>query len=323
MAQTNLIDYRQAHALRRTDGGSRQPNTALGLGLFSLGLGLAQVIAPGSVAKLAGLSNRRGSRLALRLIGARELASGFGLLSQPAAAGWAWARVAGDAMDLVLLAGAFSSRRSTRSRTAVIAAAVAGVAAVDALSASRLSRSSPALRLAAPLRVSRSITIYRTPDEVYEFWRDFANLPTFMKHLESVTVKNGSSTWKAKGPAGMTIEWQAETVLDVPNESIAWRSVAGTTTVPNRGVVRFVRAPGDRGTEVHLELEYSPPAGAIGAAFAKLFGEEPGQQIAGDLRRLKQVLETGEVVHSDASIHAGRHPACPTADQTVISGARK
>jgi uncharacterized membrane protein len=83
--------------------------------------------------------------------------------------------------------------------------------------------------------------------------------------------------------------------------------------VPNRGVVRFKPAPGGRGTELMVELKYDPPAGALGATIAKLFGEEPSQQIAGDLRRLKQVLETGSVVHSDASIHRGPHPARPPA----------
>ncbi len=323
MTQNTSIEYLPTSAIRRVGHEARQRNQALGLGLFSVGLGLAQVIAPRSVARLAGLPDRPGARLALRLIGARELASGLGLLTQPAAAGWAWTRVAGDAMDLVLLAGALASPRARRSRAVAVAAAIAGVAAVDALSAARSSRSAPALRFRAPLRVVRSITINRPPQAVYEFWRDFGNLPTFMKHLEKVTVKNGSSTWTAKAPAGKSIEWEAETVLDVPGETIAWKSVPGTTSVPNRGAVRFLPAPGQRGTEVHLELEYSPPAGALGAAIAKLFGEEPSQQIAGDLRRLKQVLETGEVVHSDASIHSGRHPACPTADATLIAGARK
>ncbi len=99
--------------------------------------------------------------------------------------------------------------------------------------------------------------------------------------------------------------------MDRPGECLAWRSVDGSTPVPNRGVVRFSEAPGERGTEVQVELKYGPPAGAVGATFAKLFGEEPGQQIASDLRRLKQVLETGEVLHSDASIHRGLHPARP------------
>ena len=114
-----------------------------------------------------------------------------------------------------------------------------------------------------------------------------------------------------RAPLGTTIEWTAEMVEDRPDELISWRSVEDSQ-VPNSGVVRFVRAPGDRGTEVHLDLSYDPPAGAIGATIAKLFGREPSQQVDGDLRRLKQVLETGEVVHSDSSIHRGPHPARPS-----------
>jgi uncharacterized membrane protein len=159
--------------------------------------------------------------------------------------------------------------------------------------------------------VRKAITINRTPEEVYRFWRHLENLPRFMAHLESVRVLDDRrSYWKAHAPLGLTVEWTAEIVEERSNELISWRS-AEDSQVPNSGTVRFVRAPGDRGTEVHLDLRYDPPAGAVGAAIAKLFGEEPSRQVDGDLRRLKQVLETGEVVHSDSSIHRGPHPARP------------
>ena len=174
-----------------------------------------------------------------------------------------------------------------------------------------------------PIHVFRTITINRTPEDIYAFWRNLANLPQFMAHLESVEESGQTSKWRAKGPAGVPITWDAEIVLDHPGERLAWRSIEGTTTVPSRGVVRFNQAPAERGTEVQVELKYEPPGGALGAAFAKLFGKEPGQQIAGDLRRLKQVLETGEVLHSDASIHDGPHPARParTDDSVQLKGA--
>jgi uncharacterized membrane protein len=121
---------------------------------------------------------------------------------------------------------------------------------------------------------------------------------------------NGRSHWRAKGPAGTGVEWDADITVDRPGETLAWQSREGAD-VPNSGSVTFSRAPGGRGTEIRVELRYHPPAGRFGAAIAKLFGEEPSQQIEGDLRRLKQVLETGEVVHSDASIHRGMHPARP------------
>jgi uncharacterized membrane protein len=323
MAQNilSLMEHATTIANHPTTTRAQAQKRARSLGLFSLGLGLAQVLAPAAVAKLIGLPNKPGARLVLRVIGARELVSGLGLLSWPEPGAWAWGRLAGDVMDLALLGDALTSSRTARPRIAAAAAVVAGAAAVDAVSAARLSRGPH--RLTAPIHVVKSITVNRPPEEVYNFWRDLENLPVFMGHLESVRVTNGRSTWRAKGPAGMSVEWQAEIVMDRPNESIGWKSVEGSTSVPNRGVVRFAPAPGDRGTEVTIELKYEPPAGAVGAAFARLFGEEPSQQIAGDLRRLKQVLETGEVVHSDASIHKGMHPARPTADGAVIAGARK
>jgi uncharacterized membrane protein len=325
MAQNSLSLMKNSAPTRSSRIGTRTiaQTRARGLGVFSLGLGLTQLFAPAVVANLIGVPDRPGTRLALRLIGARELVSGLGLLRLRAPSTWAWSRVAGDAMDLALLGSALPNSRAIRPRVTAALVAVAGAAAVDAFSAARLTRGSKVQRLIEPIHVVKSITVNRAPEEVYEFWRDLENLPTFMQHLESVRVTNGQSTWKAKGPAGLAIEWQAEIVLDRPNESIGWKSVEGSTSVPNRGVVRFAPAPGDRGTEVTVELKYEPPAGALGAAFAKLFGEEPSQQIAGDLRRLKQVLETGEVVHSDASIHQGMHPARPAADTAVIAGGGK
>lgn len=161
------------------------------------------------------------------------------------------------------------------------------------------------------IRVRKSITVNRPADEVYGFWRNFENLPRFMKHLESVQMTGDRrSHWTAQAPAGTTVEWDAETTEDRPNELIAWRSVEGAD-VPNAGVVRFVPAPGGRGTEVHVDLRYDPPAGKLGKLVAKLFGEEPSQQVDGDLRRFKQVLEIGEVVYSDASIASGLRPAHP------------
>jgi uncharacterized membrane protein len=291
------------------------------LGVFSLALGISQLTVPGYVARLIGLRDNARSRAVLRALGAREVASGIGLLSDGHSAGFAWSRVAGDAMDLALLGASFGAKPQSRALLAAATTAVAGVAAYDVFSAAYLSRNESVQKLVLPIHVVRSITINRPPEVVYQFWRQLENLPRFMAHLESVRNENGTSIWRAKGPAGTTIEWHAEVTLDRPNEAIAWRSLEGAS-VPNRGVVRFKPGPGGRGTELLVELKYDPPGGTISAAIAKLFGEEPGQQIAGDLRRLKQVLETGSVVHSDASIHRGLHPARPAAEDehTVILG---
>jgi uncharacterized membrane protein len=145
------------------------------------------------------------------------------------------------------------------------------------------------------IEVIKSMTINRPPDELYRYWRDVRNFPRFMTHLESVSMLDEKrSHWKAKGPAGMTVEWDAEIVNEKENALIAWESCEGSD-VQHWGVIRFVPAPGDRGTEVTVELEYRPVAGSFGVAVAKLFGEEPGQQLEEDLRRFKYIMETGEV----------------------------
>ena len=151
------------------------------------------------------------------------------------------------------------------------------------------------------LHVTKRITINRPRAEVYRFWRDLENLPRFMQHLESVQVIGGKrSHWIAKAPVGK-VEWDAEIIAEGDNELIAWRSLEGSE-VRTEGSVRFLDAPADRGTELSVELEYDAPGGSLGAAIAKLLGEEPAQQVRDDLRRFKQVMETGEVVRSDGSL---------------------
>lgn len=168
------------------------------------------------------------------------------------------------------------------------------------------------------MHVTQAITINSPPDKVYEFWRDFENLPRFTHHLEFVETNGaGRSHWVARKPGGGTVEWDAEVTEDRPNELIAWRSVGEDDDVQNSGAVHFTPAPGGRGTEVRVELDYDPPGGKVGTLIAKIFGEEPGQQLNDDLRRLKQVMETGEVLRSPGSPEGiGRsvlrqHPAQP------------
>ncbi len=148
------------------------------------------------------------------------------------------------------------------------------------------------------IKVERAVTIERPRAELYEFWRDFERLPHFMEHL--VSVSNSSPTrshWVAKAPAGRTVEWDAEIVNDVPDSIIAWKTV-GHPDVSNAGAVNFSDAPGGRGTIVRVTLDYEPPAGRIGAVIARLFGEEPDRQVREDLRKFKQLMETGEITTS-------------------------
>lgn len=157
------------------------------------------------------------------------------------------------------------------------------------------------------IEVAKAITINKPPEELYRFWRHFENLPCFMSHLKSVqSTGDGRSHWVATAPLGRTIEWDAEVTEEHHNELIAWRSLEGAR-VPNHGSVRFQPAPGGRGTEVHVRLAYQPPMGRLGAGVAKLFGEEPGQQLESDLRRLKSFMEAGEMptTQGQPSGHAG------------------
>jgi uncharacterized membrane protein len=269
------------------------------LGWFSIGLGVAQLLTPRTVSRMSGLGGGLGAHPnMIRACGARELASGVGILSGRQTSRWLWSRVAGDAIDLALIGTAARSGGVHRRRLAWVAAAVAGITALDAVVSMRRTRDARAGRIdgaAGDIQVERSLTINRSPDECYRFWRDFENFPRFMQHLESVVALSDTrSHWIATGPAGTRVEWDAEIVADEPGRLLAWSSSEGAD-IDHAGIVRFEEAPGGRGTIVHVEMRYSPPGGTAGALIAKLFGEEPEQQIADDLRHFKQLLETGEI----------------------------
>ena len=151
-----------------------------------------------------------------------------------------------------------------------------------------------------PLRVEKTVSIQnKSPEELYQFWHNFENLPTFMKHLKSVTViSDKRSHWVANAPLGNSVEWDADIIEDRPNQLISWASVADAT-VENSGFVRFQAGPPGRGTEVKVVLEYSVPGGALTAAIATIFGENPEQQIGDDLRRFKMLMGTGEIATTE------------------------
>ena len=142
--------------------------------------------------------------------------------------------------------------------------------------------------------VEDAITIYRPVTEVYSYWRNLENLPRFMEHLEHVQVTDRfHSRWVAKGPLGLRVEWDAEIINDIPPSLLSWKSV-GDSDVASAGSVRF-KALGDHATDVHVKLQYDPPAGKLGATVAWMLGEDPQHQIAEDLRGFKELLETGEI----------------------------
>ncbi|WP_062434269.1 SRPBCC family protein [Herbidospora daliensis] len=178
------------------------------------------------------------------------------------------------------------------------------------------------------MELTATTTIRRPATEVYAFWRDLENLPTFMAHLQEVRATGDrTSRWVADAPFGKDIAWDAEILEERPGEKISWRSAADAD-VPNAGTVRFTPAPDGISTEVHIALVYDIPGGTIGKAVAKYFGEEPHQQLDDDLRRLKQVMETGEVVRSDGAPWGKRareefpqRPAQPLSDAELAKGA--
>lgn len=296
---------------------ARSHAVARGLGLFSLGLGIVQVAAPRRFGEAIGVRPRGERDAIVRLVGVREILAGTGLVLGRRLGPWLWMRVAGDVMDVALLSRARRARGTDGDRVSGTMAAAVGVAAVDVLSSLGNGNQDGhdghehdghergmRRERAGSRAVRKAITVNRPVNEVYDLWHDFRNLPRFMKHLVAVDVLDSSgerTRWTAKGPAGSRVAWDAETVEDRPNELISWRSIEGSD-VWNRGVVRFTPAPGGRGTEVHVEIEYAPPLGPLGVLAARISGEEPSQQTADDLRRFKQIAETGEVVVSDAVI---------------------
>lgn len=299
-----MVGKRTGDQVHSTNGSMPRGNgerLAAGLGWFSIGLGLVEVAAPGALARMIGIRDEARHRLLLRGLGLREIATGIGLLTRRAPAGWLWGRVAGDLMDLSLLGFAYTSPLADRNRLTSAAASVAGVTALDVFCAKDLSVGSAVWRLlpqGGPVTVTKTISVNRPVTEVYRFWRDFQNFPHFMKHLEVVEVDGSRSHWVSMAPGGSKVEWDAEITSDIPEQQIAWRSLTGAA-IENAGQVRFQPMPGGRGTTVRVEIEYRPPAGRLGSLAASLIGEDPSQKIQEDLRRFKRVLETGEVITTE------------------------
>jgi uncharacterized membrane protein len=305
------------------DRGTGGESLADFLGFFSIGLGLSQALMPGLLARVVGIDHAdERNRTVMRLMGMREISHGLALLSNQQPEKAAWSRVAGDALDLALLGGVLANPENNRGRTLFATANVLAVTALDVMCAKQLSKQPDTVAHKYAdrgiIHTRRAITIARPVNEVYSFWRNFENLPRFMRHLESVTVLGDRrSHWKARSPVGKSVEWDAEITEDRANELIGWRSLAGAD-VFNAGTVSFDAAPGGRGTEVRVDLQYDPPFGKLGSKVAMLVREEPGQQVQDDLRHLKQVMETGEIVVSDATKQRGPHPGKPDAEPVTL-----
>lgn len=303
MGQRNTMSIRSITDPLGIERASKDRGVGLArfLGWLSLGLGVTTLAARPKVSRLAGIDGSPAAQRVLLLAGVRELGHAATLLAGRRTRLGTWGRVAGDAVDLAVCAAGMRRRLGKRQqRLRYARAAVAALTALDLYAAVRASRGR---RHRAGDRVHASVTVNRSVADVYRFWHDFENLPRFMDHLQSVRIiDERRSRWKAKAPAGRTVEWYAEIVEDRPNELIEWRSVPGAK-VRNVGRVSFRPTPDRHGTEVRVELDYSPPGRWFGALVASAFGENPRQQIHDDLRRFKQVIETGEITRSDGMPH--------------------
>lgn len=286
---------------RRNGEGHSPARLARRLGWFSLGLGLVRLTSPRAMTSLVTGRPPLGSAR-MRALGLREIATGVGILGRRRPAPWVWARVAGDLLDLTLLTAALGSRRTSKPRVIGSMALVAGVTALDAVAAAKLRDSAP-----RSCDSVATVTIGRSPDEVYRFYREFRNSPRFMGGVELVEPDDDRrSHWRARLPGGSTVEWDTEITNDLAGEALAWRTLPGAP-LPHEGTATFRAAPGGSGTVVRVEMTYGAPR-----LLGKLVGRLAYLQIGDDLRRLKQLLEVGEVLLSDATVELGRHPARPS-----------
>ena len=276
----------------------------MALGWLGVGIGIAELLMPRRVTQTTGLPARP---QLVRAIGVREIVTSAGILLQPHQSGWRWSRVAGDMLDLSLLA--WVSRGHQDRRLTTVTALVAGLTALDSLTAydSRRQRS---VRREAPgvIRIHKSLHIQRPAEACYRFWRNFENFPQFMQHVESVQVVDATRThWRVRAPLGQHVEWTAELFSDVPSQQLAWRTLAGSS-VEHTGVVRFLPSLDNKSTRIDIEMSYHAPFGKAGVMLARIFGEEPSQQVDDDLRRFKQLIETGEISTTTGQSAGRRSP---------------
>lgn len=260
---------------------------AIGLGWFSVALGIAELAAPRSVARLIGVTPDSSTDSVLRSIGARKVGNGLAILAQPDKAMWLWGRVAGDTLDLATLAGAMSAPDTQRGRAAFATIAVLGVTALDVLCAQQLSMQQRQQqygdgdylvsdrRAAKPPSIDQVVTINASVDTVSEFWRGRNRLPESLQTFRS----SASSSQDSEDQTGGSVEFRA--------------------------------AAGGRGTEVRVRLA-AQSSGGVGNTLASLVGRDPAGRIKDDLRKVKQMIEIGEVTLSDGP--SLWRPAQPASD---------
>jgi uncharacterized membrane protein len=265
------------------------------LGWASAGTAVPLLLTPRGFGSVIIAGDGPGQRTAVTVAGVRELAVAAGLLKRPSPL-WLWARVGGDVMDLALLGLALTSPNNyDKRRLVAIMAALVGITGVDVYAATTRSPRRAEVRLTA------SVTVATPASQAYELWRELEILPSFMSHLDEVSMTGPvTSHWRASAPFGRTVEWDAEITGDVAGEWLAWRSV-DNAKIFSEGNVRFTPAPGGRGTEIHVTLRYGTSSVWMAVAAARYFGANPSARLDDELRRFKQVAETGEVVRSEGA----------------------
>jgi uncharacterized membrane protein len=202
-------------------------------------------------------------------------------------------------MDLGLLGTASMPGNPKRGRALGALAVVSSIAAIDVAASVRQSRrrreGGEPLTGGHEAFVEHSLVVNKPPQECYAYWRDLANLPRFMRMVHSITVQDDRrSHWVVRTPAGGKLEWDSEITTDRPGERITWHSTEGSS-ITHAGSVRFEPAPGGRGCIVRVLMHYRPPMGRASVGLMKLLGRDPSSETLEDLRRFKQVIETGEI----------------------------
>jgi uncharacterized membrane protein len=215
--------------------------------------------------------------------------------------------------------------RKTQALLVAGAGVAAGFGAVRALGGKRINT----LPYGYGIKLKKAVTVDCSAEQLYTFWRNLSNLPTLFDNVLSVEVLDDMrSLWTLRVPGGITLEWNAEITVDRSNEMIGWRSMDGAE-LDNAGYVRFERATGGRGTVVRVALQYNPPAGKLGAAMSTVLGEKPASQIEQALRKLKQLMEAGEIAtvsqekklpHSTETVEAASEDSFPASDPPAWTG---
>ena len=273
---------------------------ARALGWFSIGLGVAEMTVPRALGAGAGIQRP----WTMRALGLREIAAGGAILARPREPAFLWSRVVGDAMDLALLGAAFRARDAHRVRLSAALGTIGAVTALDVMASRRLSAAAMGQQ-AAPVEMSLSVGIDRPADELYRFWRNLTNLPRFMSTVREVRALDGLAPeqarrwqWVALTPIGGSLKWESEITEDRPAQLIGWRSMPGSL-LASEGTVHFEPAPNGEGTLVRLRMRYAGAGGAATTAVARLLRQLPRQQMKAELRRFKQLIETGEIATID------------------------